>query len=344
MKISSEKRREFNTEAEEKIKCDPLVEDLMGINDQECRFMLSEENMRSGYGANFLSGNLSSSRTGQVSLNLEPWVQSSQGILMSEPYMQEKPLKLPKAFNMRKSSNWISPIKSLDVAQTRLGNFLNRKPQTEFRLQNFSQRDSLFRQTALNFTSDSMPADKDSQVDDSLKATVATRKRRSFIFSLTDAAKASSNQSKIIENKHMVFAGFPVVPPKISKSKCLNKTNRFQTLNDLRFDVADKKDERNQQFVNSILGKERSQESCSKLNKNPYFIGAMRRMLSNSTKNANLRSDSWKNVEIQRGILVVQKKTKGSDLFRKNALLEKKIDIKYAIRDLKWKKSPLIIS
>jgi hypothetical protein len=342
MKISSEKRREFNPEAEDKSKGEFLVEDLMGMNDQECRFMLSEGNMRSGYGARFISGNQSSSKTGQVSLHLEPWIQSSQGIFMSEAYMHMKPLKKPNAFIMRKGSNWTNPIKPPDVAQTKLSNFLNQKPQTEFRPQIFSQRDSLFRLTALNFTSDSMQADKDSQVDDSLKATIVTGKRRSFIFSHRDPAKASLIQNKTMENK--VFSGFTVVPPKISKSKYLKNTNGFQTLNELKLNVVDKKDQRNHQFVHNILGKERSQERYSKLNKNPYFLGAMRRMLSNSTKNANLRSDSWKNVEMQRGILVVQKKTKGSDLFRKNTLLEKQIDIKYATKNLNWKKSPLIIS
>lgn len=90
--------------------------------------------------------------------------------------------------------------------------------------------------------------------------------------------------------------------------------------------------EKNEQFIHGILSKRRSEQNCFLLNKNPYFVGAIRRVLAESSKSPeNFRSDSWQKIEKQRGIIIVPKVIKSSNKkFKNQHLLEKKIDFEFS--------------
>lgn len=80
-------------------------------------------------------------------------------------------------------------------------------------------------------------------------------------------------------------------------------------------------------MIENILVKKDSDNSCLSLNRNPYFLGRVRRMILESSKDSIKKSSSLKKIETKRGIIIFTKKVSTAGIQNKNLLLEKKISL-----------------
>lgn len=81
--------------------------------------------------------------------------------------------------------------------------------------------------------------------------------------------------------------------------------------------------------IANIIGKKIADSKCAALNRNPYFLGKVRRIILDTGRESLQRSESLKKIETKRGIVIVPKKVAG-DLrkdYANNILFQRKITV-----------------
>lgn len=324
---------------------DPLVEDLLGINDQDCRLLVSEGNILPDYSRNIF-GTKKSSSTPQTAFDqFQPW-STNRHLLISSPQVIGKPSRSLVSGPPRIPTFLTKPSTESPGPHSKLNKILKTRPSGALDLPYRSIQSPCvaFRLSTVNLDVESMREEVDNTPVDQVQSRdprTKTIMRRTFAFSRRNAV-GDSEKGERGKDRHFMLSGFQGVQGAVPRMRVTGKATEFQSIEDMKISAKEFFEQKNRDFISNILQKTKSQESCTKLNKNPYFLGAMRRMLSDSSQGSAISSNSWRKVEKQRGILIVQKKTKGSDTFKRKNLLEKQVDLRQATKDIR--KRPIQLS
>ena len=143
---------------------------------------------------------------------------------------------------------------------------------------------------------------------------------------LKPAKEEAGKERLIFQQKKVNSARLDFQNPSALGSSIIKMTKNYHSDKDQEFKIVVNNRLNN---VESILKKKEPLNSCLSLNRNPYFLGKVRRLILDTSRGIMSRSSSLKKIELKRGIVVIPKKLGASER-PKNIFLDTAISGKLA--------------